>query len=342
MREIIKEHQPFIRDEIPEAAALDAVQGPQVQVRDHRRRGRRPHVGHRRPASCAPTRTRRKLHRPLPRPARARHGPARPLQADARRRRLLAGRREERHAPAHLRHGVGLQEGRSTPTCTGWRRPRSATTASSASSSTCSRSPRRSARASPCSTPRAASIRRLMEDYSRERHEKAGYEFVYTPHITKANLFETQRAPRLLRRRHVPADGARRRHDYYLKPMNCPFHILIYQSRQRSYRELPLRFFEFGTVYRYEKSGVVHGLMRVRGFTQDDAHIFSHRASRSADELKSLLRLRARPAARLRARRLLPRAVDQAPDKSVGDRRGVGRGHRDPARRSPRAWTSTW
>ena len=113
--------------------------------------------------------------------------------------------------------------------------------------------------------------------------------------------------------------------DYYLKPMNCPFHILIYRSRTRSYRELPLRLFEFGTVYRYEKSGVVHGLTRVRGLTMDDAHIFTHEG---ADGRGAPLAadLRARPAARLRARRLLPGAVDQA--------RGQGGGA--PTRNGPR------
>ena len=123
----------------------------------------------------------------------------------------------------------------------------------------------------------------VMEDYSRRRHEEAGYEFVNSPHITKANLFETSG--------HLDwfADGMfppmeldeAASTTYYLKPMNCPFHILIYRSRMRSYRELPLRLFEFGTVYRYEKSGVVHGLTRVRGMTQDDAHIFcTQRADR--------------------------------------------------------------
>ena len=115
--------------------------------------------------------------------------------------------------------------------------------------------------------------------------------------------------------------------DYYLKPMNCPFHILIFRSRQRSYRDLPLRLFEFGTVYRYEKSGVVHGLTRVRGMTQDDAHIFCTK-EQMGDELEPAARLRARPAARLRPRRLLPRAVDPARGQGGRLRRGVGRGHR--------------
>ena len=133
--------------------------------------------------------------------------------------------------------------------------------------------------------PKGGIIRKAMEDYSRAQHEKAGYEFVYSPHITKSNLFETSghlawysegMFPPMKLDEEVDADGVVRKagQDYYLKPMNCPFHILIYKSQARSYRDLPLRMFEFGSVYRYEKSGVVHGLTRVRGMTQDDAHLF--------------------------------------------------------------------
>ena len=133
--------------------------------------------------------------------------------------------------------------------------------------------------------PKGGIIRKAMEDYSRAQHEKAGYEFVYSPHITKSNLFETSghlawysegMFPPMKLDEEVDADGVVRKagQDYYLKPMNCPFHILIYKSEARSYRDLPLRMFEFGSVYRYEKSGVVHGLTRVRGMTQDDAHLF--------------------------------------------------------------------
>jgi threonyl-tRNA synthetase len=125
--------------------------------------------------------------------------------------------------------------------------------------------------------PKGGTIRRVMEDYSRRRHEAAGYEFVNSPHITKAQLFETSGHLDWFADGMFPPmelDGGT---EYYLKPMNCPFHILIYRSRMRSYRELPLRLFEFGTVYRYEKSGVVHGLTRVRGMTMDDAHIFCTR-----------------------------------------------------------------
>jgi threonyl-tRNA synthetase len=136
--------------------------------------------------------------------------------------------------------------------------------------------------------PKGGLVRRLLEDYSRKRHEQAGYEFVYSPHITKEDLFKISGHLDWYADSMFPPmeldDGQR----YYLKPMNCPFHILIFKNRQRSYRELPLRFFEFGTVYRYEKSGVVHGLTRVRGMTQDDAHIFCARED-MARELVSLL-----------------------------------------------------
>src|SRR4051794_5551393 len=127
--------------------------------------------------------------------------------------------------------------------------------------------------------PKGALVRKVMEDYSRARHEAADYSFVNTPHITKENLFQTSGhldwfADGMFPPMHLDEGSGGEGATYYLKPMNCPFHILIYKSRMRSYRELPLRFFEFGTVYRYEKSGVVHGLTRVRGMTQDDAHIF--------------------------------------------------------------------
>jgi threonyl-tRNA synthetase len=148
--------------------------------------------------------------------------------------------------------------------------------------------------------PKGGIVRRELEDYSRRKHIEAGYEFVNTPHITKAQLFHTSGhldwyADGMFPPIHVDAeyddDGTVRKpgQDYYLKPMNCPMHCLIFRARGRSYRELPLRLFEFGTVYRYEKSGVVHGLTRARGFTMDDAHIFASR-EQMRDELTSLLR----------------------------------------------------
>ena len=135
--------------------------------------------------------------------------------------------------------------------------------------------------------PKGATIRRVMEDYSRQRHLEAGYQFVNSPHLSKADLFETSGHLGWYADSMFPPmelEGA----SYYPKPMNCPFHILIYQSRGRSYRELPMRLFEFGTVYRFEKSGVVHGLTRARGFTQDDSHIFCT-PDQLQDELASLL-----------------------------------------------------
>ncbi|MDB9920472.1 threonine--tRNA ligase [Actinomycetota bacterium] len=147
--------------------------------------------------------------------------------------------------------------------------------------------------------PKGGIVRRVMEDYSRKRHEEAGYEFVNSPHITKSALFEKSGhldwySEGMYPPMHLDAefhpDGQVKRQgaDYYLKPMNCPMHNLIFSARGRSYRELPLRFFEFGTVYRYEKSGVVHGLTRARGFTQDDAHIYCT-VEQLPQELDSLL-----------------------------------------------------
>lgn len=147
--------------------------------------------------------------------------------------------------------------------------------------------------------PKGAMIRMQMEDYSRRRHVEAGYSFVNTPHITKKNLFETSKhldwyadgmypPMRVDEERDEEGRVTRQGVDYYLKPMNCPMHNLIYSSRGRSYRDLPLRLFEFGHVYRYEKSGVVHGLTRARGFTQDDAHIYCTR-EQMREELAGLL-----------------------------------------------------
>jgi threonyl-tRNA synthetase len=140
--------------------------------------------------------------------------------------------------------------------------------------------------------PKGAMVRKVMEDYSRERHEDGGYVFVNTPHITKSNLFETSGHLDWFAEGMFPPmtldEGAGDGTQYWLKPMNCPFHILIYRSRTRSYRELPLRMFEFGSVYRYERSGVVHGLTRVRGMTQDDAHIFCAR-EQMVEELQRAL-----------------------------------------------------
>lgn len=147
--------------------------------------------------------------------------------------------------------------------------------------------------------PKGGIVRRAMEDYSRKRHEEEDYQFVYSPHLTKAALFETSghlqwyaegMYPPMVMDEELHADGTIKKpgQKYYMKPMNCPFHNLIYQSSSKSYRDLPLRLFEFGTVYRYEKSGVVHGITRARGFTQDDAHIYCTK-EQMAGELDSLL-----------------------------------------------------
>jgi threonyl-tRNA synthetase len=147
--------------------------------------------------------------------------------------------------------------------------------------------------------PKGGVLRRVMEDYSRRKHEEFGYEFVYSPHITKSALFETSghldwyadgMYPPMHLDEELDSSGAVRKpaQAYYLKPMNCPFHCLIFAARGRSYRELPLRMFEFGSVYRYEKSGVVHGLTRVRGMTQDDAHLYCSR-DQMKDELRKTL-----------------------------------------------------
>ena len=147
--------------------------------------------------------------------------------------------------------------------------------------------------------PKGGIVRRAMEDYSRKRHEEESYEFVYSPHLTQAAIFQKSghldwysegMYPPMIMDEELHADGTVKRagQQYYMKPMNCPFHNLIFQSRQRSYRELPLRLFEFGTVYRYEKSGVLHGITRARGFTQDDAHIYCTK-EQMPDELDSLL-----------------------------------------------------
>ncbi|HET9078533.1 MAG TPA: threonine--tRNA ligase [Acidimicrobiales bacterium] len=164
--------------------------------------------------------------------------------------------------------------------------------------------------------PRGGLIRKVMEDYSRAEHERAGYEFVFTPHLAKSTLFEISGHLEWYAEGMYPPmelEGG----VYYPKPMNCPMHILVYKSRQRSYRELPLRLFEFGTVYRFERSGVLNGLLRARGFTQDDSHIFctpEQLAPELADLLAFVLRL-------LRAFGLEDFEAELAtrPDKFVGD-----------------------
>jgi len=177
--------------------------------------------------------------------------------------------------------------------------------------------------------PKGATIKMEMENYARQRHVEAGYSFVSTPHITKAHLFETSKhlewyADGMFPAMHLDEvtddDGhvTRAGQDYYLKPMNCPMHNLVFESRGRSYRELPLRLFEFGTVYRYEKSGVVQGLTRARGFTQDDAHIYCTR-EQMRDELSSLLRFVLDLLADYGLDEFYLELSTRDPEKSVGD-----------------------
>ncbi len=165
--------------------------------------------------------------------------------------------------------------------------------------------------------PKGAIVRRVIEDYSRDRHDAGGYDLAFSPHIAKSVLWETSGHLDFYRDGMYPAmemDGA----SYYPKPMNCPFHVMIYRSQQRSYRDLPLRLFELGTVYRYELSGAVHGLMRSRGFTQDDSHIFCTR-EQIADELASLLAFVLSVLRAFGFEEFHARLATRPPEKSVGE-----------------------
>ena len=228
-----------------------------------------------------------RLEGPLPRPAPADHQADPGVQADAVGRGVLARRRAQQAAAAHLRHRLGDQGGAGRRTSTGSRRPSAATTASSAATSTCSASPTSSGPAWPCSTRRAgcssgrwrttsavATSRRASSTSAPRTSPRRGCS---TPRDTCPTTRTRMFPP-------MEMEGS----DYYLKAMNCPMHNLIFRSRGRSYRELPLRLFEFGSVYRFEKSGVVHGLTRVRGMTQDDSHSYVT-AEQAPGEIKHLL-----------------------------------------------------
>ena len=293
MRQIIAEDQPFVRHEhtLDEGLMLFADQPFKREIIEAVEAGAdevdAAADGGRHPLGRLHLLEHRRVHRPLPGPARTGHRPARALQADAGRRSVLAGRRDASPAPAHLRHRLGVREGaRRVPApAGGGRAPRPPQAGGGARPVLFPRGDRLGPRGLPS---QGRDDPPVMEDYSRNRHAEAGYEFVYTPHITKADLFETSGHLEWFAEGMFPPmelDGGQQ---YYLKPMNCPFHILVYKSKQRSYRELPLRLFEFGTVYRNELSGVVHGLTRVRGLTMDDAHIFCARDQMAA-ELDSLL-----------------------------------------------------
>ena len=165
--------------------------------------------------------------------------------------------------------------------------------------------------------PKGAAVRRIIEDYSRRRHDEGDYQFVVTPHIARSELWETSGHLDFYQESMYPPmelDGA----SYHLKPMNCPFHVLIYKSSQRSYRDLPIRMFELGTVYRYELSGAVHGLMRSRGFTQDDSHIFATREQAPA-EITSLLAFVLSVLRAFGFESFDARLATRPPEKSVGD-----------------------
>jgi threonyl-tRNA synthetase len=166
--------------------------------------------------------------------------------------------------------------------------------------------------------PKGGLVRKLMEDYSRTEHERAGYSFVWTPHISKSDLFERSGHLSWYAEGMYPPMELDEGHRYYPKPMNCPMHMLIYGSHPRSYRDLPLRLFEFGTVYRYEKSGVLHGLMRLRGFTQDDSHIFCT-PEQLQDELASLLEFVLRLLRQFGFEDFEAELGTRDPDKMVGD-----------------------
>jgi threonyl-tRNA synthetase len=165
--------------------------------------------------------------------------------------------------------------------------------------------------------PKGAMVRRIMEDYSRDRHEHGGYEFAFTPHIAKSVLWETSGHLDFYADGMYPPmemDGA----NYYPKPMNCPFHVMIFKSQQRSYRELPMRLFELGTVYRYELSGAVHGLLRARGFTQDDSHIFCTQEDIQT-ELASLLEFVLSVLRAFGFEEFQAKLSTRPPEKSVGE-----------------------
>ncbi|GMA33874.1 hypothetical protein GCM10025876_00780 [Demequina litorisediminis] len=180
-----------------------------------------------------------------------------------------------------------------------------------------------------------------MEEYSRRRHIEEGYEFVVTPHATKSRLYEISGhldwyadgmypPMHLDEERDSAGNITKQGQDYYLKPMNCPMHNLIFDARGRSYRELPLRMFEFGTVYRYEKSGVVHGLTRARGFTQDDAHIYCTR-DQMKDELTKTLDFVLGLLKDYGLEDFYLEPVDQEPGEVGRRRRDLGGGHRHAA-----------
>ena len=292
------------------------------------------------------------LGRPVPRPAHPDDAVHPGVHVDPQFGGVLARRSEQRQPAAHLRHRLGV---------TGGPGPAPANCIEEAQRRDHRKLgveldlfsfPDELGSGLPVFHPKGGILRKELEDYSRRKHVEAGYQFVNTPHITKEQLYVTSGhlewyADGMFPPMHIDAeyhdDGTLRKpgQNYYLKPMNCPMHHLIYRSRGRSYRELPLRLFEFGSVYRYEKSGVVHGLTRVRGMTQDDAHIYTTR-EQMRDELTSLLQFVLDLLADYGLDDYLPRAVHQGSRQVRRRRRGVGRGHRDVARGGRRVRTDVW
>ncbi len=262
--------------------------------------------------------------------------------------RVLARRREQPAAAAHLRHGVGVAGGAGRPPGAAGRGRAARPPQARCRAGPVLASPTRSARGYAVFHPKGGIVRRVMEDYSRRRHEEAGYEFVNTPAHHQGAAVRDLRTPGLVRATacippmHLDAeyndDGTVRKpgQDYYLKPMNCPMHNLIYRSRGPVYRELPLRLFEFGTVYRYEKSGVVHGLTRVRGLHPGRrAHLLHPRADARRDH-QSLLRFVLDLLRDYGLDDFYLELSTRDPEKSIGSDEDWERGHRRAACRPRR------
>ena len=263
--------------------------------------------------------------------------PARRVQADLDRGRVLARRRDEPDAHPDLRDRVGDPGGpRGAPAC-GWRRRRSATTAGWAVSSTCSRARTSSGRGCGSGIRAAGSSARSSRIGSATSTSTRGYDLVVTPHIARSVLWETSGHLEKYRENMYPpmeADTG----DYYVKPMNCPFHVLVYKSQVRSYRDLPMRLSELGTIYRHEKAGTLHGLLRIRGGTQDDSHIICTPGPADRRDPRGV-RPHARDPSDVRLHRPRGGALDAA-RRPVDRRRGDGGArHRgaDPRAREERA-----
>ena len=344
MREIVAEDQPFVREESRPTEALRRFDRAAVQARDHRgprhRRGGRRHR-RRAPRPRASTATTAGRTSVAARTCRRPSGSARSSSRRSRARTGAATRSARSCQRIYGTAWASEADARGAPR-TGSRRPRSATTASSAPSSTCSRSPRRSARASRCSIRRAALVRTIMEDYSRRRHEEAGYQFVNSPHITKREPVRRQRAPRLVRRRHVPADGARRRHRVLPQADELPVpHPDLPQPHAVVPRAAAAAASSSAPCTATRSRASCTGSRACAGMTQDDAHIFCTR-----EQMVAELAVAARRScsALLRDYGLddFYLELSTKPEEQGGrHRRGVGRGHRGAARRSPRPMTSS-